>query len=220
MNGKMFRLLTFPPAPLFASQRFLNELNGDILSTIANAFYNKYDVYKLEDVSWLYWHAAAAEVHTAPAQYGATFESIERAFIAAKGSRLQKSLLKKSTWKSLKKDIETAVMSKSMDDKARKILGNKIESLNQKPATVVTEEFLARLDIDLSNAESLAWKNRHLAAHGSLVGEQDYVRVIKETKLLKLLCNRVLLSITGGSDCYIDYYSQDFPVKGLQTPAA
>jgi hypothetical protein len=203
------------PAPLFESERFINELNKEKFSHIVNAFYNKYDDYKLGVVSWLYWHAISAPDHIAAVHFGATFEFIQRVFLKANEHLFETSLLDNSVWGSLQKDIMQLIASRGVDTT---IIGNKIQSLNQKPQSVLTEEFMDKLGIKLSSLELNAWKQRHVAAHGPALREPDYVRLIKEVKLLKVLCNRVLLSITEGSDSYVDYYSIGFPIRKLQVP--
>jgi hypothetical protein len=215
MDGKAFELPTLAPAPLFESERFINELNKEKFSHIVNAFYNKYDDYKLGVVSWLYWHAISAPDHIAAVHFGATFEFIQRVFLKANEHLFETSLLDNSVWGSLQKDIMQLIASRGVDTT---IIGNKIQSLNQKPQSVLTEEFMDKLGIKLSSLELNAWKQRHVAAHGPALREPDYVRLIKEVKLLKVLCNRVLLSITEGSDSYVDYYSIGFPIRKLQVP--
>ncbi|MGO9016175.1 MAG: hypothetical protein ACLQF0_14495 [Dissulfurispiraceae bacterium] len=214
IDGKAFKLLTLPPSPLY--EKFGNELNREKFSRMVNAFYKKYDDYNLGHVGWLYWHSVSAPIHIAAVHFGATFEAIQNAFVAANGSLFKTSVLEKTAWESLQKDILEVVRSKSINGDLLKIINNKIASLNQKPQSVLTEEFLGALNLQLSNIESLAWKQRNRAAHGSMTKEQDYIDLIKEVKLLKVLCHRVLLCITNGSDDYIDYYSIGFPIKKLQ----
>ena len=40
--------------------------------------------------------------------------------------------------------------------------------------------------------------------------------LIREIKILKIIFHRVLLKIMGGGEQYIDYYSDEFPIKSLK----
>jgi hypothetical protein len=221
IDGKVFKFPTLPPAPL--SQQSRNEIGSQQFSDLANAFYHCFDAYDLEHVSWLYWHSVASPAYMAALSFGATFEAIQQAYIKSKGDAFETRLLEKTVWSSVSDKVKKVIRDNSItensdtDSKKRiDIIINKIDNLNQTPQSELTKRFLDSLHIRLSEKEQNAWIQRNKAAHGSKTDADDYIKLIKDTKLLRVLCNRVLLAITGASSQYIDYYSINFPVKNLQ----
>ena len=61
--------------------------------------------------------------------------------------------------------------------------------------------------------------HRNNAAHGNEIEYENYINLIRETKLLKLLFHRIVLTITSASDSYFDYYSLGHPIRPLEEPA-
>ena len=221
IDGKVFKLSSLPPAPLSLLSK--NEIGHQQFSDLVNAFYRSFDAYDLEHISWLYWHSVAFPIHIAALSFGATFEAIQRAYIKNRCDVFKTSLFKKTVWSSVGDKIKKVILDnlriENVDIDSQKqidIIINKIDNLNQAPISELTKRFLDSLHISLSEKEQTAWKQRHKAAHGSKTDADDYIKLIKETKLLRVLCNRVLLSITDGSSQYIDYYSINFPVKNLK----
>jgi hypothetical protein len=70
----------------------------------------------------------------------------------------------------------------------------------------------------LGEREKMAWKQRDIAAHAKEIKEHDYIRLLKDIKLLKLRFHRMLLAITNASDSYIDYYTLGLPQRPLRDP--
>jgi len=219
--GTVFKMPTLPPAPL--SQRSRNELGSQEFSDLANAFHRYFDAYDFEHVSWLYWHSVASPSHIAALSFGATFEAIQRAYIKSKSDAFKTCLIEKKVWSPVSDEIKKVISDKliveNSDADSKKlidIITHKINNLNQTPERELSKRFLDSLRIRLSEKEQNAWIQRNRAAHGSKTDAIDYIKLIKDTKLLRVLCNRVLLAITGASNQYIDYYSINFPIKNLE----
>jgi hypothetical protein len=48
------------------------------------------------------------------------------------------------------------------------------------------------------------------------VESDDYISLIRELKILKIILHRVLLQIVDGSDYYLDYYSLGNPIRRIR----
>ena len=53
------------------------------------------------------------------------------------------------------------------NDPTKRILKNKIGGLNSKPPSVLLDEILSKLDLNLSEIEPAAWRHRNDAGHGN-----------------------------------------------------
>lgn len=211
MEGRAFDLITSPPAPLWDTHK--NWINREKFSYMVNAIYKKYDECDFRHVSWLYWHAISAPLHMAGADFGATIEAIYKPF------NLSQTLMPEDIWNSLKDHLLKAIAEKNIAKEDLSILVNRIKSnLNQAPKDIVAKKFLATLNISLSDLEGKAWLQRNKGAHGGVPNNENYIDAFKKTKILQVLCNRMVLSITDASNNYIDYHTVNFPIKHLQEP--
>lgn len=215
MEGGAFRLITFPPSPL--SKRFLNEIDREIFSHMVNSFYKKYDECNFRHISWLYWHSVCAPLHRAAADFGATLEQIQKPFISV--YKIQTTVVESKDWETMKNDLLKVILESSINEDERKILRNRIcSNLNRSPPDKVAKKFLKKLKITLSGLENKAWLQRNKSAHGSEPGDDDYTDVLENTKILRILCNRMMLSIAEASAHYFDYNTIDIPVRDLKEP--
>ena len=212
MDGKAFLLNSFPLSPL-ATSTSNPYMDNKVVSKMITKFYHKYEDYDLSHVSWLYWYACASPSHIAASQFGATLEAIQRAFIKKHNSSFKTSLLDEESWSTIKNDMIITI-SKLEDKDAREVFKNKIENLNHSPQGKMAEQFLELTGLKLTRSEEAVFKQRHKSAHGAKTS--DYIKLIKEVKILKLLCNRILLKITNANHCYIDYHTLGHPVKNTE----
>ena len=74
------------------------------------------------------------------------------------------------------------------------------------------------LDIIIGDDEDAAWKRRDQAAHGLPIPEGKELQAIRDMKLLTGLFHRLLLSISGAANSYIDYTSEGIPPRPLKDP--
>jgi hypothetical protein len=103
-------------------------------------------------------------------------------------------------------------------DETKQILINKISGLNRKPQSVLLDEVLSAIGLNLSEVEKTAWKRRNEAGHGIHAKPGEHGRLIRETKLLRLRFVRMLFAITKASDIYYDYYTINRPIRKLFDP--
>lgn len=166
----------------------------------------------------LRWHAVAAPIHMSAVHFGAAIESLQSAFVQDTAKSVNKSILEDAQWEELSKKLDECIttLGAPLDKKA--ILSNKVRLLNNAPQSIIMNRFLEALGIQIGAAEKSAWQNRNKAAHGKSVNQDNAVQVIRETKALRILMNRILLAIGHGSDFYYDYYTLGRPTSPLGEP--
>ena len=221
-DGKVFTSPSLPPAPI--CRLGMNNLSPDKVSKLLSAIYGCYDIYGFQHVSWLYWHSVLAPVHMAAAGFGATFEAMQTEYLKSMNGLIKNGLLEPNQWKKVRAQINNLLseMAAGDDDlefnKSISALKQRVGSMNFLSQTEMANRFLDSLNIDFSEKERKAWTQRNKSAHGGKTSADEYVELIREVKILRVLCNRVLLAMTHASDQYIDYYTLGFPVRGLKRP--
>ncbi len=209
IGGAMFALHELPPYPV-NDLRYANVLDDAAVNQVVNSLYAKYDELRFNELSWAYWYAVCAPVHTAAVHFGALIEQLQKsAAVPFRADR--RGLLDEATWRDLLTDIRAKMAAMDLPNDVRPVLHNKLGSLNQLPQNLALKRLLGRLGLQIGTAELDAWKHRNMAAHGSI--SEDAVEVILNAKLLKLLFHRLLAAVTFCSDHYIDYYNLNFPVR-------
>lgn len=211
IGGAIFALHDLPPYPI-NDRRYANVLDETSLNQIVNSIYVKYDELHFNDLSWAYWYAVCAPVHTAAVHFGGVVEQLQKtAMIPFRADR--RGLLDDAVWRELLTAIRTKMGAMDLPSDVLPVLRNKIGQLNQLPQNIALKRLLERLGLQIDTAELDAWKHRNLAAHGAI--NENAIEVILNAKILKLLFHRLLAAVTFCSDRYIDYYNLDFPIRPL-----
>lgn len=206
-----------PPSPL--GDRYEGEVNQARLEQMANALLASYDALNFKSISWAYWHAICAPVHMKAAHFGAALESLQRAYTNTNNIQLPRSLLAKSKWQAIEARLLAALENCDLEADTKEISSNKIRhNLNQTPPTKLQDRMFAELGLILGDVERGAWKRRNQAAHGQPVDDTIAIDVIRETKLLKVIFHRMIMSITGANMLYYDEYTVGRPVRKLSDP--
>lgn len=214
---RITEIATLPPAPL--GDQYQNEVNQQILGSMANAIYAHYDELRFGTFSWAYWHAMCAPVHMAAVHFGGALEGLQNAYVHAHGAKFDKVLVADATWKPLKEKLLSAIAEAHLEATVCEILANKVKSnLNQSPSSAVREKMLSEIGVTLGSAETAAWKRRNLAAHGVVVDSESAVPTIRDTKLLRIILHRLILKITGARDCYVDDFTVGHAVRKVVDP--
>ena len=211
IGGAMFALYDLPPYPI-NDRQYANMLDETSLNQIINSIYIKYDELHFDNLSWAYWYAVCAPVHTAAVYFGGVVEQLQKtAMIPFRADR--KGLLDDAVWRELLAEIRTKMVNMDLPSDVLSVIRNKIEQINQLPQNIALKRLLERLGLQVGAAELNAWKHRNLAAHGAI--SDNAIDVILNAKLLKLLFHRLIAAVTFCSDRYIDYYNYDFSVRLL-----
>ncbi|MEA9978746.1 MULTISPECIES: hypothetical protein [unclassified Pseudomonas] len=216
MDGRAFNTHALPPAPL-ATHNTRNILDKAELERMANLFCDSYDDYGISSLNWNYWHAVTAPTHMAPAYFGAIIESLQKKYIDAQGSKFNNRVISPADYNSIKRLILEATKNIELPIEDRKTLIEKLHSANTVSQKVRSQRFFEYLDLNMGEAELIAWQRRNNAAHGNDILEEDYISLIRETKLLKLMLHRIVLKITNTNSSYIDYYSLHFPTRPISS---
>ncbi|MHC8313338.1 hypothetical protein ACYZUC_27545 [Pseudomonas sp. GT1P32] len=216
MDSRAFKTPTLPPAPI-SSGYIENEIDSNKLEQMLNSFCEKYDHYGLSSLNWEYWHAVTAPTHMAPAYFGAIIESIQNKYIDEQGSKFNNTILSKPEYKKIKNVILKATEEIEISPNEKKVLLEKLSNGNTISQKVRSQRFFEQLGLDMGTLELSAWQRRNDAAHGNPIPNDDYISLIKETKLLKLTLHRIVLKIINASDLYIDYYSLHFPTRAISS---
>lgn len=216
IGDRVFELYRTPAAPLGFT--YQGELNPEVTSRIINSLFDAYDQYRFEDVFWQYWHAHCAPYHAAAVHYGAAIESLQKRYIEISGKLSIGSILPKKNWREFRKKVMLLLDAGGFSESEAKLLSLQIDNLNRAPQKVIMERFLNIFDIPLGILELSAWQQRNNAAHGNELVEGGHIDVIRESKILRIIFDRMILRMTNASDYYVDYYTPGFPVRRLTEP--
>ena len=212
MDGRAFKVPVMAPAPV-CNPPGSNMLDRARLEVVANAFFDNYHSFGLSSLNWVYWHAVTAPVHMAAAYFGAAIEGIQKKYIDHQGDGFNNLIIPKRDYKTLRKAIFEAIGECGLEPADKKIFEEKISNGNVVSLKVRSQRFFEHLGLEMGDAETAAWQRRNDAAHGNELIDGDYISLIRDTKLLKLILHRIVLKITSASDKYIDYYTVNFPTR-------
>ncbi|CAJ0792947.1 hypothetical protein LMG7141_02730 [Ralstonia condita] len=205
-----------PPAPL--GLRYDRDVNAALLSRMASGLFAAYEAYNLRTAFWNYWHAAAAPVHMVAAHFGAAIEALQRAYFSNTAVEAHTRIVAEEAWRGLYAQIDRCIQDSALSSEQKRMLGNKAQHLNSAPQAVLADRFFTAIGLEISALEKDVWMNRNRAAHGGGITEERGIQTVRENKVLMMLMNRILLSISGASDLYYDYYTLNRPTRRLLEP--
>lgn len=219
MDGKAFRLVGLPPAPLHGSWQF--DVERERLSRIVNGLFALYDTLKFRHLSWAYWHAQSATSHIAAAHFGAAIEALLRRYADQHREAIPaKPIADRTVWKAFCAQIGDHISMLPIDETSKLLVRSNLGSLNRLPLKALLDGVAGHLRIKIGDAERAAWKRRDDAAHGNDLEPGGELELIRENKLLGILFNRLLLRMTNASDQYRDYFTLGHKIRRLEEPCA
>ena len=220
MDMRAFDLHVLPPAWLGAKSH--NVLDTAKVSRLASALYAHYDELDFGNLSWGYWHAMCAPLHIKAVHFGAIIEALQRNYLTGHTSEFSEKVIGNSVkWDAVVKAANTVLDDVDMTDDQKALLRGNIGRLNQIPRSIVTDRLLQRLGLVLSEDEMQAWKRRHDAAHGNPMTTGLERDVVRDSHLMRVIFNRMILRIVDGNDHYYDYAAQPSPtyqIRNLRDP--
>jgi hypothetical protein len=117
------------------------------------------------------------------------------------------------------KDVAEAVAKAPIPDDEKVTIVEAIRGgINRTSARERTRDLAKRIKIDIGPSEEAAWQRRNDAAHCTPIPEGEELEAIQDMKLLMGLFHRLLLSITGAADLYVDYATPGHPWRPLRDP--
>jgi hypothetical protein len=210
--GSVATIPAQPPSPL--GDHYVGEVNQERLEQMANALLAFYDDLKFGSFSWTYWHAVCAPVHMKAAHFGAVLEALQQAYLRRPNTGISRSLMPHSAWEPIEAKLLAILTESDVKADARMLISNKIKfNLNQMPAAKIHDAMFDEMGLALGDVEKKAWKRRNQAAHGHSVTDENAIYVIRETKLLKVIIHRMIMTISGANSQYYDEYTLGRPVR-------
>ena len=206
-SKKCFKEHSFPPTQL-AETIIPNPgstIESDILSRIINGFLENHKKYDLGYKIWLYWHALFASPAISPLLFFAIIDNITTKYHSSNKPRINIKLPPK-IWDKLRNELLVVIKKHNvLNEKGFEKIGDFIKSnANNSSITDSIELFMEKQNLMISELEKEAMNSRNDPAHGRLI--ENPIIAIEHSRVLRILCNRILLKITNGSDCYIDYH--------------
>ncbi|MBV5341097.1 MAG: hypothetical protein J0665_16330 [Deltaproteobacteria bacterium] len=176
-----------------------------------------YDELSFQHINWIYWHAVCSPMHTQPVQFGAGIEALQKTYRKLSKSKYKTSILDSKNARFLRDEflkIVEAMIPEDTEEKREFI--KKASDLNNASKLVQNERFYASLFLNMGDKEKKAWQRRNDAAHGNTNKPGDTVELMRDIQLLKNIFHRIVISMTGASNQYIDGYSPKFPIRQLR----
>jgi hypothetical protein len=215
INGAVYGAVTQPPSPL--SVKYQTGIDHEIINRLVTGIVRNYDKYNLEHVFWIYWHAECSPDLSSAINYASAIEALLHEYLHASGGKTKQTILDNKIWESLKIKFQECIDDLGINDEDDKILiGNKLNNLNQLPTSIQLKNTMENLGIKVGNLELKSWVQRNKSAHGGKIEEDQYIFSYKNTKILRLIFNRILLKMSIGSGTYIDYYTVGHPIRKLE----
>ncbi len=217
MNRQAFTLPPHPPSPL--GDRSYNQLDAAAFNRHVNALCANYDRLHLAELGWAYWHAMCAPAHIGAVHYGAAIEALRAAFVeSTPGLRKGKIVTDADEWKKIAASVKAAISNSGLAEESQKRLDARISSMNSLSAGTMLDMVCETVGVPLGRLEKAAWARRNQAAHGSRIGSDQYVELVRDLNLLNVVFNRMLLAMTGARNSYIDYFTPGHPVRHISQP--
>ncbi len=220
MDMRAFDIHVQPPA--FIGVRAHNELDTTKVSRLVSGLYQHYEELDFGNLSWGFWHAMTAPLHIKAVHFGAIIEALQRNYLMAHPKEFsERVVIDSNQWGKLKTSVAAAINAEALTDPQKTLLRDNVGRLNQTPRATLTDQVLDHLGVVLGDDEKRAWQRRHDAAHGAPMTPGKEREVIRDTHLLRVIFNRMVLSIVNGNDHYYNYAakpSPDFPIRALRDP--
>ncbi|MGQ6398328.1 hypothetical protein ACUNEX_19450 [Serratia sp. IR-2025] len=221
MGGLFIQNQHPPSSRLMSSESRHYFADSSIINEMVNNFVLNYDTYDLNHILWLYWHAVIAPAHLKAVCFGAVLEFTQKTLIDKESVNFKKSLIDKKDWKLIANEFREIINRHgNIDETSKKVLLNKISNLNSTPQSILTEKFFELLGLKLSDKELKSYTRRNDAAHGNKTPDNDFISLIRDSKLLHILCNRVLIRILALADNCTDFYTIGHPYRELSEPVS
>lgn len=212
-DGAYFRHVGAPPYPMHGQYYQLLE-RAPIERAVA-AIFARYDDLNFRGLSWAYWHAVCAPVHSRAVHFGGLIEQLRRSMLISKEPSID-HLIDEKIWSKIEETLFAQLRSTELETEVSKVLRGKISNLNRTPTNLALKRVLKASGLELGDAELGAWRHRNRAAHGGRT--EDSISTILSNKLLQVLFHRMLAAVTKCADLYVDIYNIDHPVRPISQP--
>ncbi len=196
-----FDLPALPPTILNSNKS--NIIDSNTFNKLLISLYANYDKYDFQHLFWMYWHASTSHFYSASIQFGGLIESLQNSYLEKNSN--SKIIESKEIWTDFRESNINLIDKLNINENEKELLKNKINNINILPQQKQLEKLFDLLKIELSKLESKTWKQRNIPAHGKKI--ENNLEYIRGVKILRTLCNRLILKISNASEYYFDYYS-------------
>lgn len=184
-------------------------IDGATFSHVVGSFYDHYDELDLEHFCWLYWHAVCAPTFVTPVHYAACIEAIIKSYTEHNGRAVDSRLFEKAQFSALRQrllaSLETFFQNPGHENEIE-ILKNKLNNLNDVPASLKSDRFFSAISLPLCSWEKSLWQSRNSAAHGRKISSDSIEDFVRRTNALQTLIHRIVVKTTGAANAYYDYH--------------
>lgn len=215
MGGRAWKSSGLPPAPITSMNGSSNQLDKLLMQRIVQGFVSNSSKYNIAQIPWRLWYAEAAAYFMKPAYYGALIEGIQKAFLDDNSNNIDRTIISKATFKRHRKIIEKHIKKVCDSELEIKLLTDKLNNSNVAPQKILASRFFSHLGLSLGTLENDAWNKRNDAAHGNSIAEDNVIKYMRDTKILRIILNRIILHLTYASDFYVDGYTIGHAVRLL-----
>ena len=169
------------------------------------------------DLSYQYWFAVCSPFWAASMHFGGLLENVQKTILGDVRENAQFTIVETSIWRKIVKDLKSKLKDAKLPPDKEFVIAGKLPSLNQMRAEQRLKRWMQTIGLIMGSSEEKAWSSRNSAAHGSYVG--DTPKLVTNGKLLKLIFHRLVGTVTGCSQVYVDYSSLHHPTRLLTCPA-
>ncbi len=215
MGGRAWQSSGSPPAPITSMDGRSNQLDKLLVQRIVQGFVSNSSKYNIANIPWRLWYAEAAAYFMKPAYYGALIEGIQKAYLDDNTNNIDRTIIKKASFKKHKRFIEKYIKKVCNCEHEIKLFTDKLNNSNVAPQKILASRFFSHLGLSLGNLENNAWNKRNDAAHGNSIADDDVINYMRDTKILRIILNRVILHLTDASEFYVDEYTIGHAVRRL-----
>lgn len=112
--------LSIQPPTIYHENR-LNEIDSGIFSRLITSLYKSYDLYNLQHILWMYWHASCSPSHSTAVQLGACIESLQKSYFDNANNKLNKKIIQdKVEWKKFNASTLKIINNLNIKDEEKK----------------------------------------------------------------------------------------------------
>jgi len=213
MGGRAWGVVSQPFSPITAYPT--NILDTNALKKIANAFFENYESMSLKSFIFRLWHAEVSPPYMKAAYYGAMVESIQKRETLKPNSTIRHTIIEKAEYRKAAKVLSRFLAKQNISKEAKELLLNKIQGGNTAPQRILADRFYSTMGMALGSLETAAWNRRNDAAHGNEEVPGTEIEGFRSTKILRVILARIVIKLLQTSECYIDYYSLNHPIRPL-----
>lgn len=219
INGRAWNITKMPPAPLTITRHEDDKyIDPDKVSRVASGIYKNMGNYGLDSLPWRLWYADTAPYFMRPAYYGAMIEGLQKSYLKNNSKKIDGLIISKLEFKRHRETLQKYIKKQGFEHSVEEIYLKVLNNCNSASQAVKAKRFYEGLGLKLGGLEVSAWQRRNDAAHGNEIPASEIDNFIRVTCILRTMLNRIVLSLTGGSERYVDYYSYTHPDRALTDP--